>query len=101
ATSYQAAVNEKGVGPFDINQGFWWRMNCQRIGKRIHARINRSARRCQRLVRLQHHGKLDKIETTDPNKRSRTFPGRDVLRVLKGPASLSQRDQPKSRRQIQ
>src|SRR5262249_6860309 len=95
----QPPIHEDHIGPFEIDQCFGRREHRQRIRKRIHAGINHAARGGQRLVRLEHHGEIDKIEAADPHQRSCAFLGRDFFCVLEGASRLAQRHGPENRRQ--
>ena len=76
-------------------------MGQQCIHQRRHPQVERTPRRAQRLVRLQHDGELGKIEASDIDQSSCPLFRRDFDRMRECIADLAQGHQCERWRQVE
>src|SRR5215216_2720438 len=85
----QPAIDADAIGPVDIDRFLRWRVHRECVGERAHPGIERAPSCAQRFLRLQYHGKLCEIETTDMNQRAGAFLRSDAARMGEGVTNLA------------
>ncbi len=101
AAADDAAVEQDGIGPGELQRLCRRTVGGERVRRRVHAGVEGAAGLHQWLLGLEHHRRLDAVEPAHPYQRAGASLGCDRLGAAERIAKLAQADGAEARRQIQ